>query len=161
MQFRNLSVHFISILLFASSLQATRATGLIWPASQFLPTFSTPATQIKCINMDNIPSDQVALFCSLEGIVNRTQPRLACVSSASEGEFTWMNIHNLSHISVNGFTALLQFETNVTGLVVYDTNQWDTLNLATTIAGVKNELVCDGALLSNTHECPLQSYRER
>lgn len=147
MQFRKPFVCFFSLLLLSWGVQISFATGLIWPAGQYLPAFSTPATPIECIDVDGLPSDQVALFCSLEGIVNRTQPRLACVSAASEGEFTWMNIHNLPHTTVYGTNAILQFETNVTGLVVYDTNLWHTLNLATTIAGVKNELICDGALL--------------
>lgn len=105
--------------------------------------------------MDGLPGDQQALFSSLEGIVNRTQPRIACVSAASEGEFTWMNIHNLSHVTAtSGFAAIQQYETNVTGLVVYDTNLWDTLNLATTISGVKNELICDAALLPTLTNAP-------
>ncbi|HEY1790111.1 MAG TPA: hypothetical protein VGJ73_18330, partial [Verrucomicrobiae bacterium] len=154
MPLRKLLHCFIPILLLSWAAQTTLATGLNWPSSQYLPTFSTPVTPVECIDVDGLPSDEVALFCSLEGIVNRTQPRMACVSAASEGEFTWMNIHHLSYLSVGGFTALKQFETNVTGLVVYDTNQWDTLNLATTIAGVKNELICDGALLSTLTNAP-------
>jgi len=94
------------------------------------------------------------MSCSLEGIVNRAQPRMACVSAASEGEFTWMNIHGLPQDTLTSFQAVSKYETNVTGLVVYDTNQWDTLNLATTIAGVKNELMCDGALLSTLTNSP-------
>lgn len=105
--------------------------------------------------MDGLPGDEQALFSSLEGIVNRTQPRIACVSAASEGEFTWMNIHNLTHLTAaSGFVALQDYETNVTGLVVYDTNLWDTLNVATTIAGVKNELMCDAALLPTLTNAP-------
>ncbi|HEX3623822.1 MAG TPA: immunoglobulin domain-containing protein [Verrucomicrobiae bacterium] len=154
MRFRYLLVCFILLLLLAWGVQITNANGLIWPSSQFLPTFSTPATRIQYIVMDGLPSDQVVLFCSLEGIVNRTQPRLACVSAASEGEFTWMNIHNLSYVATTGFTAVHTYESSVTGLVVYDTNMMDTLNLATTIAGVKNELICDGALLSTLTNSP-------
>ncbi|HXC34941.1 MAG TPA: hypothetical protein VNV43_03650 [Candidatus Acidoferrales bacterium] len=154
MRFRKFFACFTPLLLLAWGGQFTRATGLNWPASQFLPTFSTPTGSIECINVDGLPSDEVVLFCSLEGIVNRTQPRLACVSAASEGEFTWMNIHNLPHVTFSGFTAITQFATNVTGLVVYDTNQWDTLNLATTIAGVKNELICDGALVPMLTNAP-------
>jgi hypothetical protein len=155
MQFRSPFVCLLPLLLLLSwDAQTTLATGLTWPPGQYLPSFSTPLTPIESIDVDGLPSDEVALFCSLEGIVNRTQPRLACVSAASEGEFTWMNIHSLPHITVSGFTAIRQFQPNVTGLVVYDTNQWDTLNLATTIAGVKNELICDGALLSTLTNAP-------
>ena len=154
MQFRRLAVCFIPLLLLSWGARTTFATGLTWPASQYFPTFSTPASLVLCIDVDGLPSDEVALFCSVEGIVNRTQPRVACVSAASEGEFTWMKIHGLPYLTVNGFTTITKFETNFTGLVVYDTNQWDTLNLATTIAGVKNELICDGALLSTLTNAP-------
>jgi hypothetical protein len=80
------------------------------------------------------------LFVSLQGLVNRTQPRLACVGGGQEGAFTWMNLHNLPYNLINGYTALLRYKTNVTGLVVTDPALPDTLNLATTIAGVNNEL---------------------
>ncbi|HEV2330591.1 MAG TPA: hypothetical protein VGY56_17560 [Verrucomicrobiae bacterium] len=154
MQFRKLFVGFIPVLLLIWGARSTGATGLYWPTSQFLPTFSTPTGSIECIDVDGLPQDEQVLFSSLEGIVNRTQPRLACVSAASEGEFTWMNIHSLPHVTYSGFTAITQFATNLTGLVVYDTNQWDTLNLATTIAGVKNELVCDGDLVPTLTNAP-------
>ncbi|HEV2320599.1 MAG TPA: hypothetical protein VGV18_12660, partial [Verrucomicrobiae bacterium] len=104
--------------------------------------------------MDGLPSDEQALFSSLEGIVNRNQPKLACVSAASEGKFTWMNIHNLPCVTVSGFSAISQFKSDIAGLVVYDTNEWDTLNLATTIAGVKNEVICDAALLPTLTNAP-------
>jgi len=48
----------------------------------------------------------------------------------------------------------LKSETNVTGLVVTDPTQPDTLNLATTIAGLKNELVCDPSLLLTLTNAP-------
>ncbi len=145
---------FLVFLLLIWRAQMVYGIGLTWPYNQFLPTFSTPAATIDCVDVDSLPNDQKALFSSLEGIVNRTQPQMACVSAASEGEFTWMNIHSLPYDVTNGFGAILKYETNVTGLVVYDTNEWDTLNLATTIAGVKNELVCDGALLTTLTNTP-------
>ena len=157
MPFRKLSVRFVPVLLLVLSLHSACATGLIWPASQFLPTFSTPAQPIECIDVDPLPNDEKALLSSLEGIVNRTQPRIACVSGASEGEFTWMKFHNLSFQSVaqgSELSVILNYETNVTGLVVYDTNLWDTLNLATTISGVKNELICDAALVPTLTNAP-------
>jgi hypothetical protein len=104
--------------------------------------------------MDSVSSAEKALFVSLEGIVNRAQPRMACVSAASEGAFTWLSIHNLSYTTINGYSAILKYQTDVTGLVVTDPAQPDTLNLATTIAGVKNELICDPSLLSTLTNAP-------
>ena len=125
------------------------ATGLSWPANQLLPAFSTPAPVLNCIDVSSLSSAEIDLFASLEGIVNRTQPQIACLSSANgEGEFTWINLHNLPYVLTNGFDLILQYRTNLTGLVVTDPNQPDTLNLATTMAGVNNELICDPSLLS-------------
>ena len=132
-----------------------RAAGLNWPTNQFLPTFSTPALTIDCIDVSSVTGPEQDLFASLEGIVNRTQPRIACVySSAEEGEFTWLNVHNLPYVLINGYSAMLKYETNVTGLVVTDTNQPDTLDLATTIAGLNNELICDPSLLATLTNAP-------
>ncbi|HEV2330474.1 MAG TPA: immunoglobulin domain-containing protein [Verrucomicrobiae bacterium] len=137
-----------------TNLPAIQNTGLTWPASRYLPTFSTPAPRIDCIDMDIASSAEQALFASLEGIVNRTQPQLACVSTASEGEFTWLGIHNLSCDLIDGYDAILNHETNITGLVVTDPAQPDTLNLATTIAGIKSELICDPSLLKTLTNSP-------
>lgn len=144
----------VSLTVNANPTATQSTTGLIWPASQYLPTFSPPAPRIDCVDMDIASSAEQALFVSLEGIVNRTQPQMACVSVASEGEFTWMSIHNLSYDTIDGYNAILKYETNITGLVVTDPNQPDTLNLATTIAGVKNELICDPSLLNTLTNPP-------
>lgn len=132
-----------------------RGGGLDWPTNRFLPTFSTPAATIDCIDVSSATSAETDLFASLQGIVNRAQPRIACVSSsAEEGQFTWLNLHNLTYNLINGYSALLKYETNVAGLVVTDTNQPDTLNLATAVAGLNNELICDPNLLGRLTNAP-------
>src|SRR5882724_2964228 len=132
-----------------------RGAGLDWPTNRFLPAFSTPASNIDVIDISSASGSQVDLFTSLEGIVNRAQPRIACVaSSAEEGAFTWLNIHGVSYTANSGFPILLKYKTNVTGLVVTDSTQPDTLNLATTIAGLKDELICDPSLLSALTNAP-------
>src|ERR1700722_18084505 len=140
--------------VFIAAIFCARANGLNWPTNQFLPTFSTPAASIRYIDISSASAAQINLFTSLEGLVNREQPQIACVSATQEGEFTWLNQHHLTYVPVNGFTAVQLFKTNITGLVVTDTNQPDTLNLATTIAGVNNELICDPSLLATLTNAP-------
>jgi hypothetical protein len=131
------------------------ATGLFWPTNRFLPAFSTPATTIDCIDVTSATAAEVDLFASLQGIVNREQPRIACVyNSAEEGKFTWLSIHTLPYLLINGYSAITKYKTNLVGLVVTDPSQPDTLNLATTIAGLKNELICDPALLGVLTNAP-------
>lgn len=110
---------------------------------------------MDCIDVSSATGSEMDLFASLEGIVNRAQPRIACVSSSSEeGEFTWLNLHNVTYNLINGYSAVLKYETNLSGLVVTDTNRPDTLNLATAIAGLNNELICDPSLLVTLTNAP-------
>jgi hypothetical protein len=127
--------------------QFALATGLNWPTNRLLPAFSAPVAVPDCIDVTSVTSAESDLFVSLQGLVNRTQPQLACVVGGQEGKFTWMDLHNLPYTLISGYTALSKYQTNVTGLVVTDPAVPDTLNLATTIAGVSNEVVCDPALL--------------
>lgn len=141
--------------LILSCLNLTRAAGINWPANQLLPTFSPPAATIDCIDVSSSTAAEIDLFASLQGIVNRTQPRIACVSSTDgEGKFTWLNLHNLTYNLVSGYSAITKYRSSVNGLVVTDPNQPDTLNLATTIAGVSNLLICDPILLPTLTNAP-------
>jgi hypothetical protein len=120
-----------------------------------LPTFSKLAAVLDCIEVSTNTGPEVNLFASLEGIVNRTQPQIVCVSSGDgEGEFTWVKLHNLNYNVTNGYNCILKYRSYVTGLVVTDPAEPDTLNLATTMAGVNNELICDPGLLNTLTNSP-------
>lgn len=142
-------------LALVSGLCQARAEGIHWPDHHLLPAFSSPAPMIDCIDVSSASGAEIDLFTSLQGIVNRTQPRIACLSRADrEGKLTWLNLHHLRYHRINGYRALLKYRTNVTGLVVTDPRQPATLNLATTIAGVKNELICAPNLLATLTNAP-------
>lgn len=145
----------ILVLFLMSCPPLTRAQGLMWPTNQMLPTFSKPAPVLDCIDISTNSGPEIDLFSSLEGIVNRTQPQIITVSSDDgEGEFTWVTIHNLNYNLTNGYDCILKYRSYVTGLVVTDPTEPDTLNLATTMAGVNNELICDPSLLSTLTNAP-------
>jgi alpha-tubulin suppressor-like RCC1 family protein len=145
----------ISILLLMGCLRVASAQGLIWPTNQMLPTFSKPAPVLDCIDTSSSSNPEIDLFASLQGIVNRTQPQIITVTSGDgEGKFTWVVIHNLNYNLTNGYGCILKYKSYLTGLVVTDPSQPDTLNLATTMAGVNNELICDPSLLSTLTNAP-------
>ena len=124
-------------------------TGLDWPTNQLLPSFSTPAPVLDAIDISSASGDEINMFASLEGIVNRTQPQIVLDYSQ------WPDLHHLSYtVLTNGYSAIAKYRSYVTGLVVTDPNQPDTLNLATTIAGVKNELICAPELLATLTNAP-------
>ncbi|HUA66164.1 MAG TPA: hypothetical protein VME24_09970 [Alphaproteobacteria bacterium] len=87
--------------------------------------------------------------------MNRSQPQIVCVDRRDgEGAFTWVKLHNLNYNLANGYNCILKYRSYLTGLVVTDPGVPDTLNLATTIAGVNNELICDPSLLNTLTNSP-------
>ncbi len=127
---------------------------LTWPAKQFLPTFPASAAMVDCIDVTGASGALNDLFASLQGIVNRSQPRIACVGNPEEGKFTWMADHEVTYRMNSGYNLILQYRDLLSGLVVPDPNMTDTLNLATTIAGLTNGLICDPAFLNLLTNAP-------
>lgn len=127
-----------------------------WPENQFLPSFAPPASKLDCINISSATGAEADLFVSLEGLVNRAQPRLACVSRGGEGEYTWLELHKLHYRMIDGYDAVLKYRRAIKGLVVTDPSQPDTLNLATTMAGVNDELICSPRLLERLTNAPFR-----
>ena len=145
----------ILTVLFASCTGLARGEGLTWPDNQMLPIFSKPAAVLDCIDISTSTGPEIDLFASLEGIVNRSQPQIVCVDRRDgEGAFTWVKLHNLNYNLANGYNCILKYRSYLTGLVVTDPGVPDTLNLATTIAGVNNELICDPSLLNTLTNSP-------
>lgn len=144
----------IGLLLLLSTSRPV-AAALDWPADHLLPTFPAPAATIDCIELKSARGPEVDLFASLEGIVNRAQPRIACVNPGEdEGEFTWLKIHRLPFRVVDGFDAVEKYKNEVNGLVVVDPDQPETLNLATSLAGLDNALICYPDLLAKLTNAP-------
>jgi autotransporter-associated beta strand protein len=127
---------------------------LTWPARQFLPTFPASAPIIDCIDVTGAAGPVSDLYASLQGIVNRSQPRIACVGNPEEGKFTWMANHEITYRMNSGFNLIYQHRGLLSGLVVPDPNLPDTLNLATTIAGLTNALICDPGFLNLLTNAP-------
>jgi len=145
----------ILLALWLSGVNLVCAAGIDWTENQLLPTFSTPAPVLDVIDVSSASNAEADLFASLQGIVNRTQPQIACVSSGDgEGKLTWLNLHNLSYNLTNGYNLILKYRSYLNGVVVTDPSQPDTLNLATTIAGVSNVLICDPILLATLTNAP-------
>lgn len=128
---------------------------LDWPSNQFLPKFPPSANLIEVIDCTGIGGALSDLFVSLQGIVNRSQPSILCISGgAEEGKLTWVQNHNLNYRFNSGYNLLGQHLGLFSGLVVTDPAVPDTLNLATTIAGITNGLICDPSLLDLLTNAP-------
>ena len=92
---------------------------------------------------------------SLQGIVNREEPRIYLVLD-SYSEF-WLE-YALSKVPIqvtridSSSDLITRFRSSLSGLVVYDPLIPDTINVATTIAGLDNRLIVDPASLPSLQQ---------
>lgn len=142
------------LLLFC--LFVTPSMGQIkWPKGQLLPSFPAPVQVQDFITLrrQNNPyaSAEQYLFASLKGTVNRTKPRIFSYEgdAAGEGPYTWLQSLGLSWAEpADKWDLITKYRKEISGLIVYDTAQTHTINLATVLAKSKNALIASPLLVS-------------
>ena len=138
--------HVRTIVLAATLLFGTTAGAAItWPASQQFPSFA-PVGPLDVIDAPGRPNDALTMLVTLQGVVNRTAPRIY-VSDGGAGDRLWLAELAVpaTHVS-DPFALVAKYRDEVAGIVIYDDAQPDTLNLATTIAGQSSAIVASPAL---------------
>ena len=146
-------------LLAASGAAANAdSSSLRWPAGQPLPHFAAP-NHLDVADASSLPADQQLLFNTLEGLVNRTQPRMYLLWASDEGTRTWLD--TLRHEfgvplsrNHNPWTLLRRYRSSVAGMIVYDPAVPDSLNVATSLAGVDRAVVASPALAATLAAAP-------
>jgi hypothetical protein len=139
------------------STAADSRSGISWPQGQALPHFAV-ANHVDAASIDGLPADQQLMFTSLQGIVNRTRPRIYLAQPGDEGTFTWLtNGLGVGYTLLDSPWQLLsQYRDQVQGTVVYDPAVPDTFNVATTLAGLRNALAVSPQLAAQLAAPPYQ-----
>ena len=137
-------------ITFADSTYNLNSTGyrileaneLCWPDNRLLPFFLSPASPVRTLDMSaaSLSGEERVMFCTLQGIVNRTRPRILLYNHNEEPQTTWPTAHNLrtSPISTSTpYSLVKQFKEEIKGLVLYSNEKSEHYsNLAVTIAGL-------------------------
>src|SRR5262249_42602936 len=120
---------------------------------QVFPSFA-PVGPLDVVEMPGHAADVLTLAVTLEGIVNRTRPRIY-VSDGGDGDRLWLDeLHGLTPKVFDPPTLLPKYRAEIAGIVIYDDALADTLNLATTIAGVEGGVVASPALGATLKAAP-------
>lgn len=133
--------------------------------------FSNRATiKVASVSIQrNQSTEELVLFASLKGIVNRQQPRLFSYEgdAYAEGAFTWLKSVNVAYVEVKDkWTLISKYKKELSGLIIYDPDVPDSLNLATTVALSKRGLIASPALAEILTKAPynfpvIESYRDK
>lgn len=135
---------------FKSSVYRSLEKGMVWPEDKVIPQFATPAKTIDLLDLNELKltKSERLLFTVLQGLVNKTQPRIMLVDRAGEGKNFWIQNCDLRvNKIVSPWDVFNKYKNEVSGLVVYSNKQNEHfINLATTIGGIKNALPIEDSL---------------
>ncbi|PKV50178.1 putative secreted protein (Por secretion system target) [Aquimarina sp. MAR_2010_214] len=115
-------------------------------------------TKIDWVSVQqNNSDDEMYLFASLKGLVNRIKPRIFSYEgdALAEGPYTWLQSLGLSWTEHSDRWELItKYLNEISGLIVYDPAQIHTVNLATMLAKNKKALIVSPSLLSRLTSAP-------
>jgi len=118
------------------------ADKLCWPDDRILPHFLPPATSVRTLDMSaaGLSDEERIMFCTLQGIINRTRPRILLYNHNEEPQTTWPSAHSLKTIAIpttSPYNMVKLFKEEIKGLVLYSNEKSEHYsNLAVTIAGL-------------------------
>ncbi len=119
--------------------------GIYWPDDQMLPWFAQPASAVDAVFREQFDSEEMLTVTALQGIVNKTKPRLLVLSSnEEEGTLTWPNTigSRIRQISdAKALDTLAGYASECSGVVLYSlTRSEHYRNLALTAASTMNAI---------------------
>lgn len=117
----------------------------------------TSYTKVDWVGVSQNSSDELYLFASLKGIVNKTQPRIFSYEgdAFAEGPYTWLQSLNLAWTEpADKWDLITKYRSEIAGLIVYDPDQIHTVNLATMLAKNQGALIASPTLLSRLTAAP-------
>ncbi len=118
---------------------------LCWPEDRLLPLFLPPATVLRSLDMpaQNLSSEERIMMCVLQGLVNRTRPRILLYNHNEEPRTTWPNAHALRRITpiASPYLMVKYYMKELKGLVLYSTEKNEHYaNVAATVGGLERAL---------------------
>ena len=134
------------------ALSSFAATSNTSPASTgVLPTFPR-ASSLDAADLTALTGDEQCLLVSLQGQVNRKQPRLYFFLSSDGSDQVWLTTLTVPRrVSTEPWEFLAKYRSEIRGAVVYDVNVPDTVNVATAIASMRGGVICT-ADLAKAHQ---------
>ncbi|KAI8311450.1 hypothetical protein K4K59_007342 [Colletotrichum sp. SAR11_240] len=167
----------VLLLLALSTLAALGSSapdisGLNWPANRALPLFPDAAKEIEYAKLTALSGGEQILLVSLQGLVNRRQPRVYLYwSPDSTNSDDAVNEAWLRQIEGQGFKSadvtndpfrlVDKYKSDIRGAIVYDTKLPDTINLASTLAGLYGAVIATEDLARRLNISIIEDLRGR
>jgi hypothetical protein len=127
--------------------------GINWPPGQIFPIFAAPGV-LDVVQSGGRAVDMISLIVTLQGTVNKTQPRIFVDDGGSSTRLWLKELHAATNAVSDPLTLVTKYRTEIAGIVIDDAALADTLDLATTIAGQKGGIVASPSLATTLAAAP-------
>ncbi len=139
-------------------------TNTDWAASALWPTFQSP-NHLDVFDIRGTSQDTQLSITTMTGVINRQQAQVYLLSSA-DAAFWFQEVfaqipHDVSLATGNAaLDAMLnRYGSSIQGMIIYDPNSIDSINIATMLAGQRDGIVVSptqaGALQGPPHQLPV------
>ena len=139
-------------------------TNTDWAASALWPTFQSP-NHLDVFDIRGTSQDTQLSITTMTGVINRQQAQVYLLSSA-DAAFWFQEVfaqipHDVSLATGNAaLDAMLnRYGSSIQGMIIYDPNSIDSINIATMLAGQRDGMVVSpaqaGALQGPPHQLPV------
>ncbi|TDO52828.1 GxGYxY motif-containing protein [Kribbella sp. VKM Ac-2571] len=114
--------------------------------ARLLPVFNRPR-HLDYGDVSKLSGGDQTLLTTLQGIVNRTEPELYFLydtGTVSVPDAKWLaDMHLPTKLYKNPLDLVAKYRSRIRGAIVHDPDVPDSLNVATTLAGLENAVVAD------------------
>src|SRR6266704_1207353 len=133
----------------------------IWSTGRFLPAFQTPE-HLDVYDIRSASHEIQLSVTTMTGLINRQQPRVYLL--ANDYAAFWLKEvftdvpHDVSPVEGDDVLKPLldSYRSYIQGLIIYDPNCIDSINVATTLAGLRDSIVVSPALAETLQGQPYQ-----
>ncbi|WP_299092497.1 GxGYxYP domain-containing protein [uncultured Metabacillus sp.] len=135
--------------------ESVKNGNIYWPENQALPTFAE-AKHLDVLDLRDNTGDEKLLFTTLQGNVNREKLRIYSIEvNYEEGNYTWLNDLNVPYTMIEDpWEIILKYKNDISGIIIYDPEVEDSINVATTKAGLENAVVASPELAEKLTNAP-------
>ncbi len=122
---------------------STEVVGLDWSGDRLLPAFQAPG-HLDVYDIRSASSDIQLTVATMVGLINRPRPQVYLIGS--DDDAFWLTqlpgaiSKDTSPVTGEGVleSLLISYRSSTQGMIIYDPNLPDSINVATTLAGQEN-----------------------
>jgi GxGYxYP putative glycoside hydrolase C-terminal domain/GxGYxY sequence motif in domain of unknown function N-terminal len=136
-------------------------TNADWAASGWWPTFQSP-DHLDVYDIRGASQDTQLAITTMTGIINRQKPQVYLLSSADAAFWLQQVFSQIPQVvsPTTGNAALdamlNKYASSIQGMIIYDPNSMDSINIATMLAGQRDGMVVSPAQASTLQSPPHQ-----